>query len=151
MDKPEIVNTLLVDGEKVCTCCKISKPLTAFHRDKIAKLGLAYYCKDCANTKARDHHRARAKNEDWVLKRRKDVSQKHKSYKLRAIEYLGGECFDCGGIFPHYVYDFHHLNGETKLDNPSRFLRGDWDLAVPELNKCVLLCANCHRGRHFNV
>lgn len=151
MNKPDIINTLLVDGEKTCSSCKVSKPTTSFHRDKKGKMGLAYYCKECANTKARGHHRARAKDEAWVIKRRKTVSQKSKASKLRAIEYLGGKCFDCGGIFPHYVYDFHHLDGSTKLDNPSRFLRGDWDSAVPELDKCVLLCANCHRGRHFNA
>ena len=151
MNKPDVVNTLLVDGEKSCSLCKLTKPYTAYHKDKHSPNGYAYYCKECANTKARGHHRNRAKNESWAAHRRKTVNQKGKEAKLRAIEYLGGKCFDCGGNFPHYAYDFHHLDGETKLDNPSRFLRGDWDSAVSELNKCILLCANCHRGRHFNA
>lgn len=141
---------LLVDGEKLCSSCLTVKPITDFHKDKKGKLGRGCYCKECANIKARFHHRVRAKDVTWASKRREDVSQRHKAAKLKAIEYLGGKCFDCGGSFPPYVYDFHHLDGETKLDNPSRFLRGNWDLAVAELDKCVLLCANCHRGRHFN-
>lgn len=141
---------LLVDGEKLCPKCDTVKPTTSFHKDKKGKMGHAHYCKECANRKTREYHKSKSSDETWVLKRRKDVSQKQKAAKLKAIEYLGGKCFDCGGSFPPYVYDFHHLDGETKLDNPSRFLRGSWDLAVAELDKCVLLCANCHRGRHFN-
>ncbi len=151
MDKPDHTGTHLSKVIKICSSCKILLPDTSFHKDKRGKFGLACYCKECAKAKARGHHKVRATNEDWVLKRRTTVSQRHKEAKLKAIAYLGGACSDCGGVFPPYVYDFHHLDEDTKLGNPSRFLRGDWKSAVSELDKCVLLCANCHRGRHFSA
>ena len=140
---------VLVDGEKVCPSCKLTKPFSEFHKDRISVTGRAHYCKECANSKSRAHHREKSKNEEWAESRRQKMSEKTKQSKLRAIEYLGGSCLDCGGVFPFYVFDFHHLDGNTKSDNPSRSLRRSWEKAKVELDKCVLLCSNCHRGRHF--
>ena len=68
--------------------------------------------------------------------------------KLKAIKFLGGKCKDCDEEHDPCVYDFHHVKG-TKLMNPSSALTRAWTTAVRELKKCVLLCANCHRKRHF--
>ena len=61
---------------------------------------------------------------------------------------FGGKCQDCSGVFPQYVYDFHHVNNDKDF-SPSYALTMKWDKAEQELKKCVLLCANCHRIRHF--
>ncbi len=66
--------------------------------------------------------------------------------KKRAVAHLGGKCEDCGGIFPPNVYDFHHLRDKDYAWNQLR-LRV-WDRVKTELDKCALLCANCHRMRH---
>lgn len=88
------------------------------------------------------HHDAiRLKASNWQ-------KEKGRLNKLRAIEYLGGKCLDCGNIFPQYIYDFHHLDPTIKEFSITRIMGRTWDKIVPELNKCVLLCANCHRTRH---
>jgi len=71
--------------------------------------------------------------------------------KLDAIEYLGGECRDCGKDNYHpSIYEFHHLDPRTKTANPSQYLEAfSRDKLFKELDKCVLLCANCHRLRHY--
>lgn len=71
--------------------------------------------------------------------------------KQRAVQYLGGQCADCGlqsDIIA--IYDFHHINPHNKDIDPSRLLQttGQWERAKLELDKCVLLCSNCHRIRH---
>jgi len=73
-----------------------------------------------------------------------------KQRKLEAIEYLGGKCIDCNIAFKHKsVYEFHHLDPTKKEGNPSDYFRGRSKEALfKELDKCVLLCANCHRVRH---
>tara|TARA_Y100000996_G_scaffold387469_1_gene346285 strand:- start:348 stop:626 length:279 start_codon:yes stop_codon:yes gene_type:complete len=67
-------------------------------------------------------------------------------------------CADCGKEFPDVCMDFHHLDESAKLDaikaragNRSML----WTLCKysreridEELNKCVVLCACCHRIRH---
>lgn len=70
--------------------------------------------------------------------------------KLKAVEYLGGECMDCGQTFQDFpsVFDFHHRDPSTKVRKPSAFFGGKWEKIVVELDKCDLLCSNCHRIRH---
>jgi hypothetical protein len=71
--------------------------------------------------------------------------------KKRAIEYLGGKCADCGLKTDFIsVYDFHHKEAEDKEANVGRLLVTfrTWEKIQEEIDKCVLLCANCHRIRH---
>jgi hypothetical protein len=67
--------------------------------------------------------------------------------KEQMVALKGGKCIDCNGVFPAYAYDFHHVDGkDTKsLRSLSALSRAE---LFEELNKCVLLCAICHRGRH---
>ena len=75
---------------------------------------------------------------------------KSKEQLDEAVEYLGGACHDCGGKFPLPVYDFHHLDPTEKEHNLGNILRRkNFSEIEKELSKCVLLCANCHRIRHF--
>lgn len=80
--------------------------------------------------------------------------QKNKIKKLRneakkkAVEYLGGKCMKCGGEFPVYVYDFHHRDPLEKDKGLARLMSSRWEKIKVELDKCDLLCANCHRIEH---
>ena len=72
--------------------------------------------------------------------------------KERAVALLGSLCQGCRGSFPSRVFEFHHLDAGTKefaisADGVPR----RWELIVAELEKCALLCANCHRGVHAGV
>jgi hypothetical protein len=55
-------------------------------------------------------------------------------------------CVDCGGYFPAEAMDFDHVFG-TKVSNVSSLRTGSWDRVVKEIEKCDLVCANCHRIR----
>ncbi len=68
--------------------------------------------------------------------------------KLKAIEYLGGVCKKCGGTFHPAVYEFHHRDQTLKDRDPSKMLQLSWKRLQEELDKCDLLCANCHRLTH---
>jgi predicted HNH restriction endonuclease len=58
----------------------------------------------------------------------------------------GKKCSRCKNSFPHYCLDWHHLDKSTKLFTISRAMRDNiaWEKINKELEKCILLCKNCH-------
>lgn len=78
------------------------------------------------------------------------VCNKRRKFIQQFIDYLGGACYYCGGVYHPAAYDFHHRNPETKVDTISNFLRGKQSLADvwKELDKCDLVCSNCHKQHH---
>ena len=79
---------------------------------------------------------------------------KRSNLKDKCLNYLGGKkCLDCGiNHLPPICYDFHHKVGGKDL-NISQMLNGkySWSELKKELDKCIILCANCHRLRHRNI
>ena len=71
--------------------------------------------------------------------------------KLWAVNYLGNKCSKCGITYPHYVYDFHHKNPKEKEFAISLILYYSEESLKKELDKCALLCANCHREEHWGA
>lgn len=57
-------------------------------------------------------------------------------------------CADCGGEFPPYLMDFDHVRGE-KLDDVCgmRMRTVSREAIRAEIEKCEVVCANCHRAR----
>ena len=129
---------------KVCTKCKEERPLESFHKNKSAPDGLAYQCKACTYLRSSEWHQ---KNK---TKRNKNLSTRNKQRKREAVETFGNRCYDCGNTFPDCCFDFHHLDSDSKDMNPSAVLRLSKERIETELEKCVLLCANCHRIRHYD-
>lgn len=69
----------------------------------------------------------------------------------KSVAYLGGTCQDCEYVGPSYAYDIHHLD-PTKKDIRFDQIRGwKWERVKKEIDGCVLLCAICHRTRHFGM
>lgn len=68
--------------------------------------------------------------------------------KLKAIEILGGACKICGEKHPAKLV-FHHINQDDKEEIINNLLQGSFYNIYPELKKCLLLCANCHRELHW--
>ena len=66
--------------------------------------------------------------------------------------FLGwGKCSMCGYDKNYAALEFHHRNPENKVFNlDSRNLSNtNWDSILKELDKCDLLCSNCHAETHF--
>lgn len=71
--------------------------------------------------------------------------------KLKLIELLGGKCQSCGYNKCTRALSFHHIKPEDKLFNLDiRNISGTtWDKIIKEVEKCQLLCLNCHQELHF--
>ena len=69
--------------------------------------------------------------------------------KKRAVEEKGGHCILCGYKRCYRALHFHHVNDFLKEIDISKC--SSWDQAVKELDKCVLVCANCHAEVHSGI
>jgi len=77
------------------------------------------------------------------------VQKRRDKLKIMAVEYKGGKCVVCG--YKKYVgaLEFHHLIPDTKdFGIGSRGYTRSWKMVKMELDKCVIVCANCHREIH---
>jgi hypothetical protein len=83
------------------------------------------------------------------------TKKSQKKYYLSKLEWLKGlkskPCADCGEQYPDFVMDFHHLRDKDFGINHWAVNCYGRAKLQKEVDKCVLLCANCHRHRHYGV
>ncbi len=65
--------------------------------------------------------------------------------KKRAVDYKGGKCQNCGYSKCLKALEFHHRDPKKKRFTIARLTNPEWSKIRKELDKCDLLCANCHR------
>lgn len=108
----------------------------------------------------RKKYHQRYMREVWYPKNKKRHATYVRRNKLRVAEFIEGykkarACIDCGfsGKKHPYVLDFDHLPAKYA----KRFTIGSWSHSVlsveavkQEIEKCELVCANCHRIRTFS-
>lgn len=122
-------------GIKTCKYCGIEKSLSSFDKVGVSnKDGHTYYRHKC--------HQCR-----WPKKKAR-IDKIHDS--ILAIK-KQSKCLHCG-IDDHRVLDFHHRPGTEKLFciANQRSSGISLDRVIAEIEKCDLLCANCHRIEHWN-
>lgn len=116
---------------KICTKCGKEKPLSDFNwRDK-NKGTLRSECKECHTLYMRQKYKEK-KEIIWDLK-----------HDLK--------CAKCGYNKHAIALDFHHLDPMQKDTTVARMIANRYSLerTFQEINKCICLCANCHRIFHF--
>lgn len=68
------------------------------------------------------------------------------NFKKKCLEYKGQKCVECGYSKYYGALEFHHIDPRKKDFSISQMKSYSFDNIVKEeLDKCVLLCANCHR------
>ena len=72
-----------------------------------------------------------------------------RTIKKKAVDYKGGRCESCGYDRCLAALTFHHRRSATKEFGISDTLHVvPWESLRRELNKCSLLCSNCHIELH---
>ena len=112
--------------------------------------------------------KSRYQSEEWKEYQRtyqRSWHQRHKEKRLARIyqkkaaiyEYVQQiksqlHCVDCGQRHPAAL-QFHHLNAQDKQFNIADAVRNgiSLDRIKKEISKCIVLCANCHLIRHYNM
>lgn len=77
------------------------------------------------------------------------TSEKRREVKLQCILYKGGKCENCGYDKCPAALVFHHLDSNQKdFGISSNGVSRSFDKCKSELDKCILLCQNCHCELH---
>jgi 5-methylcytosine-specific restriction endonuclease McrA len=83
---------------------------------------------------------------------KKAVAKRRKRLKKMVITYKGGKCLVCGYNKYAGAFDLHHIHSSKKeFGLSARGLTRSWEKIKKEADKCVLLCANCHRELHGGI
>jgi predicted transcriptional regulator len=119
------------DGnEKECPKCKLTKNLDEFYSRR-GKNGGSVYCKECSKDEGKERFRR---------------------FKKKCVDYKGGKCEKCG--YDKYIgaLQFHHLEPAKKEFSLSKVRSHEFNDKIKiELDKCILVCANCHFEIHGSL
>lgn len=118
-------------------CVECSKVFTSVRK--------TMYCCDACRQKYQYDKRKQNGENPYLQQKERGINK-----KIKAVLSLGGKCTSCGYNKNLAALEFHHIYPSTKefaLDLRVFSNLSDVKLNI-ELEKCVLLCANCHREVH---
>jgi hypothetical protein len=128
---------------RICSRCKASKPITDFNFRSRATDVRHIYCRECGKKFTRSHYR---RNKRQYLDRNMRAKKERREY-LRQVK--SRPCADCGVQYPYYVMDFDHREGEEKIFELNRVVYVTMRAVKREIEKCDVVCSNCHRERTY--
>jgi hypothetical protein len=127
--------------QKLCSGCRVVKPVEEFNFKYRAKGIRHSYCRECGKRLTRSHYK---RNKQSYLDRNTRAYQRHREL-IRQMK--SRPCADCGIQYPYYIMDFDHRDGEEKLFELNSVARMTTLGIAREIQKCDVVCANCHRER----
>jgi len=136
LDKYEITkneeNIVLDPTPRTCPQCNQQKPGTDFYMNSWkGKKRPGSWCKVCAASRN---------------------TTRYRDYKSFYVNLKGGCCQACGFNKYNGALEFHHVDPATKEETITRLMRHPSSPEILlELEKCVLVCSNCHKMIHAGV
>jgi hypothetical protein len=119
---------------KICIKCNVNP-----------KRSTGSYCKSCHN----EYQKAAYKKNPYSTRK----YGKKRSLEIRELvqNAKNKPCQDCGKEYPYYVMDLDHVRGDKRFNlsiaaSKMRSLKS----VQEEIDKCDVVCSNCHRERTFN-
>ena len=115
---------------RICPKCGKLKNRSEFYHRR-GKDGASVYCKICTG---------------------EQTMERMREFKNKCVEYKGGECEKCGYNKCKGALEFHHIDRSKKDFTISHSRAYSFDDKIKkELDKCILLCSNCHKEEHNGV
>lgn len=141
------------EDNRKCSKCGLIKLANEFYlRKKGPRVGDYYEkCKECMKSRGRAYYYKNSERQRYLsnLRRKRYVNE-----RLALINKLkNNPCVDCGKIYPPWIMDFDHREGTIKKASISQAVHTNklWKIEhiMVELEKCDLVCSNCHRNRTY--
>jgi hypothetical protein len=105
-------------------------------------------CANCHRLRSRKQHRQWLASRTPVVSPRIDEHRARWRYNADLLDQLRSvPCADCRGRFAQCAMDFDHRDPSTKSRGVTRMISGSTERMLAEVDKCDIVCANCHRLR----
>lgn len=135
---------------KKCYTCQKEKSLIEFNKNKSRKDGINSICRECSRQRSKlyytDHKDAHKKTVYGYKKRYVTELRKWVSTEIKK-----GGCCICDEK-ESICLDLHHVNSEEKTGWIHKLISDNSRTRlVEELNKCAVVCSNCHRKIHAGL
>ena len=131
-----------------CSKCKRSKPEKEFSARPNGKpRGV---CKKCVNKYSRAKYQEDP--DRYADSRYKNKKKRRDALRDLVAKAKDKPCADCDNSYPKAVMEFDHRPGTKKVDAVANLVGSGRKAAVLlEIEKCDVVCANCHRIRTYGV
>lgn len=139
-----------------CKKYNIKSKFKTFSEQGKKEYGKSRYCPRCKQDCEIDNfysRRGKKHSSVYCKKCTKEQSvERIRDLKEKMVEYKGGKCSRCGYKKYMGALEFHHINPSEKDFTPSQLKSYKLnDRVKKELDKCILVCANCHRELHHEL
>lgn len=135
-----------MDDQILMKTCPQCGATSSFGRNRARSDGLSVYCKACVRTYKNAYYdrtisKHRPPGDRPAYMRKKNAEHKEQVNPLKDVP-----CLDCGRRFPPFCMEFDHVK-EGKRHNIGEMTSWAIKTVLVEIEKCELVCANCHRVR----
>ena len=117
---------------------------TQVYLKECKKHGLGYHYITTENNKPR--YRCCECSKETSQKR--DTKKERQTKTQQIVDYMGGCCIICGYNKSNYSLECHHEDPTKKEHTIAQLKNKKWDTILKEIDKCILVCSNCHRDIH---
>jgi hypothetical protein len=130
---------------RICSFCKNELPLNL---ENFAKKnnGFQWHCRKCQKEYRKKHYE---ENKQKYIDKAKRITHKNKEWfaELKSNK----KCLVCSESHPSCL-EFHHKNPLEKEGNLAEMIgHSSRNKVLEEIEKCILVCANCHRKIHDGI
>jgi hypothetical protein len=132
------------DEERKCYRCGELKPVDEFAWRRKGRGQRDSFCRPCRSAYGKEHYAA---NRQRYIDQARIVRQRLALERTRYLldYFVVHPCVDCGERDP-VVLEFDHLR-DKRFAISSQLHGRNWQTILDEIEKCEVVCANCHRRR----
>lgn len=109
--------------------------------------GLQNVCRECNRARSKAYYQRNLEKHRTVAGARVVEQRKIQRAYLKELK-ENTPCTDCGVKYPSYVMDFDHLRDKS-YDISAMIGKTSLKTIQAEVDKCEIVCSNCHRVRTF--
>ena len=128
-----------------CSRCGELKAVDEFAWRRTRRGQRDSFCRPCRSAYGKEHYQAN-KQRYIDQARIRTQARRLERTKLLLDYFVKHPCTDCGEVDP-VVLEFDHLSGDKLFNVAEALSWRTWNAILEEIEKCEVVCANCHRRR----